>query len=333
MGERVARSLPTMSDPVAQTRLLLHVGYHKTGSSWLQRELFGMRRAWDSGSAHPRMRQPGAFVAPWSQSDMTRQLVWDHPLSFDPERAREFFSAGIEQAIRASRIPVISHERLSGLPQIGGCDSKEMADRLVSVFPSARILIVIREQASMLVSLWKGYVQRGGIRSLERFVAQQASPGNLGYLGRHLEYHHMIAYYQRLFGEESVLVLPFEFLAREPASFVAKLAGFSESPPPSNIDYSRENRSLSSVAVAIKRFLNLTVLPVDIDVLPQPRINASLLSLIKVVDQALPSSLSGDREHRRNADLREALGRTYAESNQITCKLLGTDLAEYDYEC
>jgi hypothetical protein len=192
---------------------------------------------------------------------------------------------------------------------------------------------VIREQASMLVSLWKGYVQRGGIRSLERFVAQQASPGNLGCLGRHLEYHHLIAYYQHLFGEESVLVLPFEFLAREPASFVAKLATFSESLLPSNIDYSRENRSLSSVAVAIKRFLNLAVLPVDIELLPQPGINASFLSLIKVVDRALLSSLSGDRERRRNADLRRALGRTYAESNRITCELLGTDLAGYDYEC
>ena len=51
-----------------------------------------------------------------------------------------------------AKVPVISHERLSGYPHSGGHDSKEIAHRLAAVFPNAKVVIVIREQKSMILS-------------------------------------------------------------------------------------------------------------------------------------------------------------------------------------
>jgi len=49
-------------------------------------------------------------------------------------------------------VPVLSAERLSGNPDSGGYDSVHVAEYLAATFPEARVLIVIREQADMLVS-------------------------------------------------------------------------------------------------------------------------------------------------------------------------------------
>ena len=71
--------------------------------------------------------------------------------------------------------PVVSFERFSGNPFSGGYDSKEIADRLVRVFPDARVLVIVREQRSMIVSTYKKYVREGGALPPSKFMRPPTS--------------------------------------------------------------------------------------------------------------------------------------------------------------
>jgi hypothetical protein len=322
-----------MIETLVDTPVLLHIGYHKTGSSWLQRELFNMPRAWDSTSGERSSPDALSFAAPWSRRDIARWLVWDDPLVFDAEDARRFFMKQLS-TVTGSSVPVISYERLSGLPQFGGYDGPEVAERLVQVFPSARVLIVVREQASMLVSLWKGYIERGGIRPLSRFVSQQFGSSSLGPRAQHLLYHRLIARYRELFGPMNVLVLPFEQLVRDPGAFTTAVTTFAKTDQrPQRVDRSRENPSLSPAGAAVTRFLNLAIVPVDVDGYPQPRLSSRVVSVVKTADRMLLHLVPHPDHRRLERTVASLLGDTYAESNTRTALLTGIDLKSYGYVC
>ena len=79
-------------------------------------------------------------------------------------------SRSLQRIVDEGLSPVVSFERFSGNPFSGGYDSKEIADRLVQVFPDARVLVVVREQRSMIVSTYKQYVREGGALPPSKFM-------------------------------------------------------------------------------------------------------------------------------------------------------------------
>ena len=129
--------------------VLLHIGYHKTGSRWLRFLFFGNPQTgfgWvdKTGPEHP-----------------VRRLVGARPLEFDAEQSRAEFEPLVQKLVDEGLSPVVSFERFSGNPFSGGYDSKEIADRLAQVFPDARVLVVVREQRSMIVSTLQAVRARG----------------------------------------------------------------------------------------------------------------------------------------------------------------------------
>jgi hypothetical protein len=164
--------------------VLSHIGYHKTGTNWLQRRFFsdpetGYRWLGKRPASHP-----------------VRSFVRDRPFEFDPPAVRAALDPLLAEAEEAGLLPVISLERLSGSALSGGYDSREIAERLHLVFPDARILVAVREQRSMLVSTYKGYVQQGGAASLASFLDPPRSRSVRVPLfdARFLEYDRLVSY-------------------------------------------------------------------------------------------------------------------------------------------
>ncbi len=308
-----------MSDP------LLHIGYHRAGSTWLQRFLFANTEA--------------GFVQPFDRKkDVSPALVAPHPLEFDPAAAARVFSDGLARAAAEGKVPVISAERLSGYPDSGGYDSKEIADRLATVFPDSRILIVIRRQEEMLLSFYKVYVWAGGALPLEEYV----DPPKRGRMRQprfrfaYLAYHRLIAYYQKRFGRDRVMVLPFEDIRSTPervAADIAAHAGLSRQPDVA--DARQVNQSLNAGLVMAKRRLNPFTArdstnaysPLAVPALARP--SGSLLTRL---DRVLPATLA----RRWEADLKSRIDRLtegrYAESNRRVADLTGLDLAQRGYD-
>ncbi len=58
-----------------QDRILIHIGYHKTGSTFLQKSVFS--------------HQEFGFCYPWSRGDYFEQLILVNPFTFDNHKVRK----------------------------------------------------------------------------------------------------------------------------------------------------------------------------------------------------------------------------------------------------
>ncbi|MGD9537713.1 MAG: sulfotransferase [Alphaproteobacteria bacterium] len=304
--------------------MLIHIGYHKTATKWLQGLIF------------PRAELGFAMLA----GEPARQFVWDlvyaDSLAFAPAPMRTRYD-GLKPAMAANAsVPVLSWERFSGNPHSGGYDAREIADRLHAVFPEARILAVIREQRGMILSAYKQYVRAGGTSRIEAYATR---PRDVIYPVFSLDYFRydlLIAHYQRLFGAGRVCVLPYEMLAREPVRFtdaIMDLCGLPRIPDPPHAR--RVNQALKGATIGLKRRLN-------------PFIGADAVSgygplrvpgfwridraLSRLLDVAVPDPIHRAVDARRAAFVAGLCAGRYAESNRRTQALTGLDLAAYGYE-
>ena len=201
-----------------QVKLLIHVGYPKTGSSWIQKSLFQNSSA---GFA------PLFGIDSITRGAIMKFLILPNALAFDPAQSLKHFQPAILEVTTGGLVPVLSHERLAGTPHSGGYDSKELTNRLAEVFPRAKVLLVIREQRSMIVSTYKQYVRNGGPCSLRIYLHPPRSDGRMPLFDfQYFEYHRLVGYYQELFGLSNVLVLPYELFRDYPKEFGSRIMAF-----------------------------------------------------------------------------------------------------------
>ena len=304
--------------------LLIHIGYHKTATTWLQQVVF-RRQKMGFQRIHtnvPDFLQHGYF-------------------SFDAEKCRNSIEHQVVDATSRGVIPVLSHERFSGNPQSGGYDSKEIANCLATAFPQAKILIVIREQCSRIVSCYKQYVKVGGPCTFHGYI----SPPTKGQMRiplfrlEHFEYHALIQYYQQLFGPERVLVLPYELLVREPISFVSQIVTHAGARPSFDLRKlpfgKSRNTSPSPIAAEIACRTNRVARWDTIN--PQPWIRsegfATFLYRGSVrVGNSMPRRLQRRIEQDWITKIRQLAGNRFAMSNTRTSQATQLDLKRFEYD-
>ena len=299
--------------------ILVHIGFHKTASTWLQKHLFNV----EAGAG---------FACPWTVNDIAGLLVDPHPFAFDPEAAGQRFAPGMTEARSRGRIPVISCEELSGNPQSGGWSNLMVAERLHAMFPQARILIVIREQRAMIRSTYKQYVRMGGAATIRHYLdPPEIGPRVPGFRFDNFQYHHLVNRYRDMFGADRVLVTPMERLSEDPEAFTGEIAGFAggEHPgePPRQVEYASHRTS----TVAIQRHLNrlfgrTTVNP------GAPFHTWRLKRWYERLDRITPAAIARPFERRLDTAVRIAAKGRYADSNAALGKTTGLDLARFGYE-
>jgi sulfotransferase family protein len=306
--------------------LLLHIGYHKTGTSWLQRFLFGDL-------------ETGFLAPPLDRPEIGRNLIHSNPLVFDPKECRERFSSWVDEAFKRGLCPVLSEERLSGTPHAGGYDSKELANRLHQVFPEGKVVIVIREQKSMILSVYKQYVRAGGTASLTAYLEPNILRKLPLFDYTFFEYHRLIKYYIALFGDSRVLVLPYEQFPRNAQQFIASIISFAGVRYDKPLQASSfENSSLSVLLTNVQRRLNRLVRrdPFGITALPllkeRPGVNYLLDQCLRRLDLLISSPIRQKMDQRLKAVIAERVEDRYKESNRLTCEAMGVELKQYGYD-
>ena len=227
-------------------RAIVHIGYHKTATTWLQKQVFPRAVSHDFV---PRRTVQDAFLAPCG-------------LYFEPEQAAQVLGlAGRERPV------LLSEENLSGYIHNGGLHgflAPEMARRIKAVLPEARIVIFIRSQFDVCRASYAQYVSGGGTWGARRYF--ETARHVRGALTRpwkapafefeHFEYDRLVAHYDALFGADRVHVYPYEWL-RDAPSLLARMSndlGLELENPPSG---ARDNRSLGGIALAVMRGVNL----------------------------------------------------------------------------
>ena len=197
-----------------KSSILFHIGYHKTGTSWLQKEFFEnpVTEINSLAKYNERPKWVTEFVKPFYLYDENKVIGY------------------VNQSYKKNKLNVFSLERLSGYPSTGGYDSLEIAYRLKSLFPNAKVLIVVREQKSMIRSHYIEYLKANGAEKLEelftpkRFYLIRNPTFNLEFFN----YNHLINKYDELFSKDNVLVLPFELMKDRPDLFIDRIFNFCQ---------------------------------------------------------------------------------------------------------
>jgi len=206
-----------------QSDVFLHIGMHKTGSTFLQREVF------------PRL--PGVHAVVRAESSLAG--LWKRPVD---------------------RTLLISDEGLCGIPWSVPVrrDYSWHADRVgrlqsaAKLFPNARVIVFFRRHADFILSLYKQYLHEGGSESLERFFSLN---GNTILEPEELDYRRILALVHELL-DPSPLVFTYDEL-RGVDEVVGRITSFMGTPcPPSFARSPHHNQSVRGRSAKVLRQLN-----------------------------------------------------------------------------
>lgn len=302
---------------------LIHIGYHKTGTTWLQREVF--------------CRQDLGFCAPWGRQshEAIEQFVLQNPFRFTASRARELFDHELENSCDAGLIPVITQEDLCGYPVYGRYYGKDVAERLSAVFPRAKVLIGIREQKAMILSHYRQYLRQGEAGNLRTFIGEGAERKGFSPICRmdHFEYHLLIGHYRSLFGAENVLVMPIELLRCDPQSYFRKLVDFVDLNPSLAPDPQAANVGWGGVTLLVKRCFNGYRLGLADWRQARQSVGYFMVHrLCNVIDAAVPKTWHKRVERSMRDFISQRCEAYFKPSNRALADMTGLDLVSYGYD-
>lgn len=298
---------------------LIHVGYQKTASTFLQEKVFS---------------NSSVFDAPWGaqSAQAIETFVLQHPCRFDPSEVRSAFSA------QHGKVPVISHEDLLGYPIYGRYYASLVLDRIASTFPSARVFVCIREQRAMLLSNYFQYVRQGGTNSLSHMLIGSGERAGFRPMFRldHFEYDLTYSLLRAHFDDEQILMLPMKLLRSDLSGFMKRLNDFI------GVNYSWDftgqkvvNRRSSPTALRVERVLN-SVLP-NPPALPErysdyPLHVRARNRLVRTVDRFTSNKWFNTRflEYLKE-QIEEHVGAYFDASNRKVSELTGLNLASLGY--
>lgn len=310
---------------------VLHVGYQKTGSTWLQKCVFPLL----SQVEFIGKRYTGQ--APWV-GDLKCQLCFGRDLDFSPDKVRELI-AGNMSGVDERKVRVCSVENFVGEWRFGSQDAKRSADRLREVFGAAKILMVIRNQVEIIESFYKQYLRWGGIVTFDAFL-QAGWRSHIDFRLEHVNYLNLVKYYHKLFGSENVRVMMFENLAANPQRFADDVCDFigADKLTLPQAKKERENEGFSPNVCYYRRLTNyLTVSHFNPSGFVEP---------LKQGRSKLPAWLHPEGMAARLAGLEEWLGRQrelisssrkqemgdhFRPSNRELQQLIGEDLEAAGY--
>jgi hypothetical protein len=224
--------------------VVIHPGFHKTGTTFLQNRVFSDERV---------------FRPLWSHGEIDRFVIRPHDLDFSPLPGREDIAVRRSGA-RAEILDIVSSETLCGQPFTGSREAVMQARRLKAVFGEAKIVFTVRKQASILRAIYIQYLTMGGLLSPEAFFDRKARYGYFAFDLHVFEFHKLVEFYGELFGDGNILVLTQEELQRDLDDFVRRLRAFGGVPagaPPSSIgDKGRDAVSPPPSGIPLMRLAN-----------------------------------------------------------------------------
>lgn len=307
--------------------LLIHIGLHKTGTTWLQETLFSS----DSRNFIP--------LSPDGDPKYLGKLfIWAHnrhnllsPFEENEKEIRNELGEILDNIEIGEKIPVISHERLSGHPDSGRFDCKTIADRIKTNFPDAKILFVIREQKDMILSTYFQYLKMGGIDSLSKYISRRYDAKRPGFELSNYYYLDLVSYYFKLFSPKNVLVLPYEMFKEDLGLYLTHLGNFTKTDLSNWEQMGREiiNKRSNDFILSRFPFLNLLFQKSSVNAFSPLYIRGGE-KLIPLANWAL-GPFSKAHLSTLPKFLDSFVGDKFIKTNQELSKLIGIDLSRYGY--
>lgn len=307
-------------------KFLIHIGFHKCASSWLQNEFFANTEVFNP------ITKKGLLP------DLSKEFITDPDgntyNSFELEAQLDNRLTQIEALAEEGAIHVISDERLSGNPHSGGLDGKQIAERLSIRIPDSKILVVIREQRSWLLSNYFQYLSSGGTFGLKKYLNTKYDGKIPMFSPNHIKYHYLIQYYQRKFGKDNVIILPYELLLQDKNQFGKELCSFLMIDS-FDISSFKSNATRNYFVRYYFRHFNyfITCSSLNNYSFLYNKYTATLIKFIlKVMRFLSPNILDQRIKKRLNRYINLWMSDRYKSSNQITQSLIAKNLIDFGYD-
>jgi hypothetical protein len=198
---------------------IIHIGFPKTGSTTLQDHLFNYLPNTEI------LGQPRSRVDEGIQK-IIHALTDCETLEFDDEKVK----GEIDHIFSAQRL-IVSEETFSTGSSLSGRVSRyEIAHRLKSLFPHSKVVVVIREQQSIIRSFYlqSRKINKGAIPVFNDWFAEAAENSHKENIFQYFHYGKIIAVYEKLFGHKNIKIVLFEDFVNNRASFFEELLRFMD---------------------------------------------------------------------------------------------------------
>jgi len=333
-GEFAEPSARPEAQPLLSSELLIHIGLRKGGNNWLREKVFASDDTdfWVPGD--PEM--PGRLRV----REPIRKLFMDEQGRLFPD---EDFDPTILQdelaplVVPPGKCAVFAAARLGGHPLSNGFDRAQLCGRIKQVFPNARILIVFREQRSMILSSYIQNLESGGADSLRQFITGHWESAFPALTFHFFKYDRLIRLYHSVFGADRVLALPMEMIGSQPQEFIDRICSFSGIPTPEYLPFDQKSNARTA-------YLPYVFLRRIVPVIRSSRGNnfgPSLfgrklgrtihMGLADGMSRIVPRSMDRRMKQRLEREVEEITGDAFVASNRETEKLIGMDLGEFGY--
>ncbi len=300
---------------------VLHVGFSKCASTYL-RAVF---------RAQPRVHLvfKSGFFTPFLSPDMTfeeyQSLFRSDESIVNVESDEHLTLPGIHPTLGV---------RSTSLEQF-----EAVADRIKSHLPDVRIVMVIRNQASLMVSRYSEYLITGGSLGFDDFASRLMSDEDG--INRHYQnyYSRLIESLERRFPKTNLLVMLQETMRERPQATEAAIAAVLGLP---RLEAMRkglrsERRSLSVAGMTLLRRLNrILVIRSSIGgATPETRIPPSIyrniVRIVRALDYYILGKLSPDASSLLTGERRHAILSHFRQDNLLLQAYYGRDLAKLGY--
>ncbi|MFM1833351.1 MAG: hypothetical protein RLZZ461_1667 [Planctomycetota bacterium] len=306
------------------TAPLIHLGLHRTGSTWFQtRVLDGL--------------DGRAVNAVADRRESTERIVLPRDREFDADAVRSWLADRFAAAAASGSPPILSNERFSGNPAAGWHDAERTARRLAEVVPGARVLLVVREPHDWLRSIWLQQVRIGHPAGIEDFLRTPA-PGDHRLPTPDLDFLRIDRFVDDLdaiFGRDRVLVLPYELLRRDARNFLDRVSTFAGFKIPEPVSNDPVFAAPPLLEAAVLRRVNLLSVRSSLHRAPPlPRLEPAGRRLAHLIGRC--ATTFGER--RRRARVEAIIARRLAPldlptSNRRLADRIGVDLTELGWPC
>ena len=309
--------------------VLIHVGLHKTATTFLQQSFFpGLR---GSTFVHATHELP-ANANPIHR--FVRELLFRNPVALDVEAHRRAIETFTDAQPGHT---IVSSEALFGWPFENHVNFLSNADLLAQVLPDAKIWLVLRRQDSWLESAYSQVLKQGLSTTPHAFSNyRQGEFGDFNwniYNGpnldvRDLDWRPYVRHYQRRF-PAGVLVQPFEAFVADAPGFLGRFCEFAGVEPFVPEAKERVNVAFSPLSAAPARLVNALPLSLKMQFkqwVPRELHPAAILN--RVVDPLLARR---GRSALMPAELKRAALALHSAANADLAQLIEQDLAAFGY--
>ena len=219
-------------------QITFHVGFPKTGTTFLQKEIFPKMKKLNYRDVHN---------TPDRDFKKCLEILIDpkKDYKFNPKKFEKRFSKFVSQ----KKPSLYSYEDLVGDVFL---QDKMLAfrilDRIHSTYPEARIIVGLRDPQESIISLYSQYVREGGVKDFSGFITEVIDV-------EWYEHESYIRHAKKLFGDENVYVSEFKVLKKDAGAFVSGVADFLGAQPP-EFERKRVNIAYGKRQVDVARMLN-----------------------------------------------------------------------------